>query len=147
MHLHHFGGVILNTPAAYTHTGTTCWFGWLSGKTNGNKTVQSRWKCSQLCLVLLLKSFPSPGFGSATPMPKLCPKYSTFHMKTYFCTIVHYLCIAHQKSTSSADIFCSNLKPRSSHCEPAVCSPQASQVISVYSSLKAFLQRGVWTNG
>lgn len=61
MPLHHFGGVILNTSAAYTHTETTCWFGWLSGKTNGNKTVQSGWKNSQVCLVLLLKSFSSAG--------------------------------------------------------------------------------------
>lgn len=67
--------------------------------------MQSGWKNSQACLILLLKSLQL-GLEDATPMPKLCPEYLTLHRKTYFCTVVHYLCIAHHQKTN---IICRHL--------------------------------------
>lgn len=91
----------------------------------GGRTAKSAWfYCSRASHQL--------GLEGATPMPKLFT-WKLFALESIICVLLII-----KKPTSSADIFC--LKPRSSHCEPAFCSPQASQVISVYSSLKAFLQ-------
>lgn len=98
MPLHHLGGVILNTSAVYTHTETTCWFGWLSGKTNGSKTMQSVWKNSQVCLVLLLKSFPSAGSWRCNSYAQTMPQVLNSSHENLF---LHY---------SPLSVYCSSSK-------------------------------------
>lgn len=117
MPLYHFGGVIVNMSAAYTHTETTCWFGWLSGKTYGNKIVQSGWKKSQVCLQLL-KVFHQLGLKGATSTPQV-PNSSHEHLFLH-CTLLSVHCSSsknqHHLQTSSV--------ASSSCCEPAFCSPK-----------------------
>lgn len=65
----------------------------------GERTSRSAWFCCS-------KAFSLLGLKRATPMPVLCLTYLILYMKTNFCTIFHYLCIAHDQKTN---IICRHL--------------------------------------